>query len=917
VQPSYESSSMETFFVKTIPLILVAFAFGNLVVVGQECDISSISPTQGHRYAGDPMGGPMHDGWYLDGIECCGTKAYITPNDNAKCGNMLRPTVFADVSWIKITTIYGPLTFSGEGQLLFYVSTMQQFNPYKIDRHATIHIQYGQHDYMIYVSQDACSGNSWCIAPSLSGQVQLLKQNSALWAGDYIDETKETLGQMGCFLTSLAMVINYYAAQAGVTFTTSPAALNVYLDTPGVNGFDYSGYPRTDVAVKFAENNGVPIGDGQDFSGDGPTLIAAIQRDLANNNPVMLQIDRYDSIGRVPNGQHWVVATGFTADGTDLQLVDPYRGLTTLSAILMEYTKNTLYTANVSWIHRFTYAKMSTPILSIGGHSPIELLLTDANGQRIGYNAETKMSLQDLTGSYNWLSLLDDTNLVSGTSTHLSKRLNGSALPPGVYQLSVIGTSTGSFTIDIAAPNDMGAERAVSFAGITSLGSVATYTILYAPNKGVASVTPGCTFILAQTAIVSPAVGLSSGNNLTVTGTCSWQATTSAGWITLTGNGKGAGSGTVLFSVAPNHTGSTRSGTISVAGMAFSISQPSLSPGIALYDFAGNGRSGAMLYDPNLGQEYSAVSNGDGTFQYVPNLFTAHFDTLRSGDCNGDGKADLVLYNSHTALGYIGMGNGDGTFAFQSLFWSPGYDFVEAGDLNGDGKTDFALYNSSTGTMYTAISNGDGTFTYKYRLISKGYTFVRLADFTGDGKADIFLYNATDATAYLGVGDGLGGFTFNFLFISPGYTLADVGDLNGDGKADLILYNPTNGNAATGISDGAGGFTFNSLIFSPGFTSVRLGDYTGDGKADVTVYNKSTAAAYFGTGTGTGTFTFQSLFWSPNYNWVEPEDVNGDGKMDIILYNSLDGTEYTGISNGNGTFSYTYKYWGIGKVLAR
>ena len=334
-------------------------------------------------------------------------------------------------------------------------------------------------------------------------------------------------------------------------------------------------------------------------------------------------------------------------------------------------------------------------------------------------------------------------------------------------------------------------------------------------------------------------------------------------------------------------------------------------------DFAGNGHSDVLLYDPSLGQSYTALSNGNGTYSYIPNLFTPAFDTLRTGDFNGDGKADLVLYNSHNALAYIGMSNGTGTFAFQSLFWSPGYAFVEPGDLNGDGKTDFALYNSATGTMYTGISNGDGTFTYKYTLISKGYTFLRLADFTGNGYADIFLYNATNGSAYLGVGDRTGGFVFHPLSISPGYNLADVGDLNGDGKADVILYNSTNGNAATGISDGVGNFTFTPLIFSPGFTSVRLADFTGDGKADVTVYNKNNSAAYFGTGTGTGTFNFQSLFWSGGYDYVIPEDVNGDRKVDVVLFNSTTGTEYTGISNGNGTFTYAYQYWGIGKVLAR
>lgn len=339
-------------------------------------------------------------------------------------------------------------------------------------------------------------------------------------------------------------------------------------------------------------------------------------------------------------------------------------------------------------------------------------------------------------------------------------------------------------------------------------------------------------------------------------------------------------------------------------------------PSSTFNDFAGNGRSGALLYLPSTGESDTALSNGDGTFSYVPNLFTPGFDVRLTGDFNGDGKADIILYNSQTALGYMESGNGDGTFSSQSLFWSPGYDHIATGDLNGDGKTDVVLYNSTTGTMYTGISNGGGTFTYKYTLVSTGFTLVRLADVTGDGKADLLLYRGSDGTADVGVGDGSGGFAFNSLSLSAGYNLADLGDLNGDGKADLILYNAANGNAATGISNGAGGFAFTPLLFSPRLTSVRLADYTGDGYADLTVYDASNAEAYFGTGTGTGTFNFQSLFWSPGYDWVIPEDVNGDGRPDVILYNSSTGTEYTGISTGNGTFSYTYSYWGVGKVLA-
>jgi CubicO group peptidase (beta-lactamase class C family) len=458
--------------------------------------------------------------------------------------------------------------------------------------------------------------------------------------------------------------------------------------------------------------------------------------------------------------------------------------------------------------------------------------------------------------------------------------------------------------LEVAVHNDL--ETAL--AGISSWPSGDLNTQYSGPN-------PACSFAVGPVALTVDKVQQSQSLNVTTGGGCFWDAVSDSAWATL-GSALGTGSQMISLSLAANNTGAKRSATIYVAGQPLTVTQTANITAAGVRDFRAIGLSDAVQYDPVLGQEYTALSNADGTYSYVPNLFTSAFDILRTGDFNGDGKADLVVYNSHTGLAYIGMGNGDGTFAFQSLFWSPGYDFVEAGDLNGDGKTDFALYNSSIGTMYTAISNGNGTFTYKYTLISRGYTTLRLGDFTGDGKADIFVYNAVNSVANLGVGDESGGFAFHFLFMSPGYTFVDLGDLNGDGKMDLIVYNPVNGNAATGISDGLGGLNFNPLIFSPGFTSVRLADYTGDGKADVTVYNKNTAFAYFGTGNGSGGFAFQSLFWSPAYDTVEPQDVNGDGKADILLYNKTTGTLYTGLSNGDGTFGYTYSLWGPGKILA-
>jgi hypothetical protein len=60
-----------------------------------------------------------------------------------------------------------------------------------------------------------------------------------------------------------------------------------------------------------------------------------------------------------------------------------------------------------------------------------------------------------------------------------------------------------------------------------------------------------------------------------VTGTpgCPWTAVSDAGWLEITAGASGTGSGTVAFSVAPSARGNTRTGTITVAGRAFTVRQ--------------------------------------------------------------------------------------------------------------------------------------------------------------------------------------------------------------------------------------------------------------------------------------------------------------------------------------------------------
>jgi hypothetical protein len=57
---------------------------------------------------------------------------------------------------------------------------------------------------------------------------------------------------------------------------------------------------------------------------------------------------------------------------------------------------------------------------------------------------------------------------------------------------------------------------------------------------------------------------------------CSWTALSNASWITITAGDAGTGNGTVSYSVSENTTGSTRIGTMTIAGSTFTVMQRKL-----------------------------------------------------------------------------------------------------------------------------------------------------------------------------------------------------------------------------------------------------------------------------------------------------------------------------------------------------
>jgi hypothetical protein len=83
----------------------------------------------------------------------------------------------------------------------------------------------------------------------------------------------------------------------------------------------------------------------------------------------------------------------------------------------------------------------------------------------------------------------------------------------------------------------------------------------------------GCTYDLTSTSTNVPAAGGDGSFGVTAGTGCTWGAASNDSWITITGGASGSGTGTVNFSVASNSSSVTRTGTVTAAGLTFTLTQ--------------------------------------------------------------------------------------------------------------------------------------------------------------------------------------------------------------------------------------------------------------------------------------------------------------------------------------------------------
>ncbi len=111
------------------------------------------------------------------------------------------------------------------------------------------------------------------------------------------------------------------------------------------------------------------------------------------------------------------------------------------------------------------------------------------------------------------------------------------------------------------------------------VGGVGAATITISDNYR------ACNYSINSSSRTSPAAGETATVNVTGLDGCTWTAVSNSNFISVTSGASGAGSGSVTLNIAANNSGVPRTGTVTIAGQTFTVTQPELTPEVSTLQF--------------------------------------------------------------------------------------------------------------------------------------------------------------------------------------------------------------------------------------------------------------------------------------------------------------------------------------------
>ncbi len=422
--------------------------------------------------------------------------------------------------------------------------------------------------------------------------------------------------------------------------------------------------------------------------------------------------------------------------------------------------------------------------------------------------------------------------------------------------------------------------------------------------------------------------GGSGSVSVTAPNDCSWNASSNANWITINSGNNGSGNGQVGYTVQPNSGQGQRTGAITVAGQAHTITQQGVSCNYSIdppsRQFDSNGGSGNVSVIAPSGCSWTATSNanwiavtsgssgnGNGAVTY---FVATNSGTARTGTITVAGQTFAVMQGAACSS------NCPATFTEVSTsLTSVSNSFVAWGDYDNDGDLDILLTGqTNTGQRIAKIyrNDGGGVFTdilaALTAVLGAGESLSAWGDYDNDGDLDILL-----------TGSGSGDLPVTKIYRNDNGNFVDInasltpvrnssvawGDYDNDGDLDILSTGATGSGSVSKIyrNDGGGSFIdINAPLPGVAGGCVSWADYDSDGDLDILLTGNSGSAPiskiYRNEGNGAFSDINASLpgIVSGSAAWG---DYDNDGDLDILLTGISSAGPIAGVyRNDSGVF---------------
>jgi hypothetical protein len=209
-----------------------------------------------------------------------------------------------------------------------------------------------------------------------------------------------------------------------------------------------------------------------------------------------------------------------------------------------------------------------------------------------------------------------------------------------------------------------------------------------------------CVFAISPTNVIFSAVGGSGGVNVTAPDGCAWSATNNDSFISIDSGNSGTGNGMVSYTVAANTSSNELTGTITIAGQTFSITEAA--PCAFLLD------STNADFDASGGSSNVAVT-ANGTNCAWTAVSNSSFITITAGN-SGTGNG-AVSYTVATNAATIAQ-TGSMTIAGQTYIITQAaaacafsLSFTNANLSAAGASGDITFTANGTNCAWTAVSN--------------------------------------------------------------------------------------------------------------------------------------------------------------------------------------------------------------------